>query len=339
MEITFENALKGIRSKQYMPVYLLHGAEPYFIDHIVDLLEDKVLTEAEKAFNASILYGRDVQSKSVLDHARQFPMMSEKRLVIIKEAQSMRDIKSLESYFNQPSESTVLAIAYKKKADGRASWLKTAKKSSDIAVVQSDPIPEYKIASWLQGYIKSIGLTIAPDALNMMILYLGSDLKKLTNEIEKVRLNMEGKEIDVSLIEKYIGISRDFDVYALLRAISEGNKAKAQNIANNLEENQKTQPLQLIIPGIATYFEKVIVVAQNFKKDDRTLASMIGTYPSFIKEYRQMAKRYNYHTLRKIYSQLVKADGYSKGLDRKNSTGILKELVGNILLYQRALVR
>ena len=331
-----EALLKDVKKGDVLPVYLLYGEEPYFIDVLTKYFEANLLTEAESAFNMSVLYGRDVDAKQILDHARQFPMMATRRVVILKEAQAMRDLKALESYIQSPSPQTVFVIAHKKKIDGRIKWVKSAKTSDKVGCFQSDPVPEYKLNEWINGYVRSQKLQIAPEGIEMLSHNLGSDLKKISNEIEKLRLNIEGNSIDVSDIEKLIGVSRDYDVYALLKSISNGDTVKVHQITDNLESNKKDQPLQRILPAMATYFEKVLVVAQHFKKDDRALSSMIGTFPGFVKEYRNTARRYGYSGLYRIYHKLVKADAMSKGMDRRNQDGILKELIGEILLLQRS---
>jgi len=332
-----EQLISDVISGQVLPVYIVHGTEPFFIDKITSVIEQRLLTEGEQAFNQSVLYGRDVDSKQVLDYARQFPMMAERRVVIIKEAQGMRDLKSLGAYVAAPSPQTVLLIAHKKKIDGRIKWVKDAKKSELIGMFASEPVPEYKLNAWITRYVKSQKLKLTGDAIEMLGQYLGTDLKKITNEIEKIKVNInEGETIDVDAVEKYIGISRDYDIYALLKALSNGDVSRVHEITYNIESNIKVQPLQMIIPGMASYFEKVLVVAQNFNKDDRTLGSMIGSYGSYVKEYKQMARRFGYKGLIKVYKLLLIADAQSKGFERRKPDGILKELVGKILLYQQA---
>jgi len=313
-----EQLISDVISGQVLPVYIVHGTEPFFIDKITSVIEQRLLTEGEQAFNQSVLYGRDVDSKQVLDYARQFPMMAERRVVIIKEAQGMRDLKSLGPYVAAP-------------------WVKDAKKSELIGMFASEPVPEYKLNAWITRYVKSQKLKLTGDAIEMLGQYLGTDLKKITNEIEKIKVNInEGETIDVDAVEKYIGISRDYDIYALLKALSNGDVSRVHEITYNIESNIKVQPLQMIIPGMASYFEKVLVVAQNFNKDDRTLGSMIGSYGSYVKEYKQMARRFGYKGLIKVYKLLLIADAQSKGFERRKPDGILKELVGKILLYQQA---
>ncbi len=331
-----DNILKDLKQSKFLPVYILYGDEPYFIDTITDFIENNILDEAQKAFNQSILYGRDVDVKQILDHARQFPMMSDRRVVIVKEAQTMKDLKALDTYMKSPSPQTILVIAHKKKLDGRIKWIKDAKKSEEIGMLNAQPIAEYRMSKWIKEYVRSAKLKISESAVEMMTQHLGTDLKKIANEIEKIKVNLKsGGTIDVTVIEKYVGISREFDVYALLKAMSKGDIEKVQQIVINIEENEKNQPLQMIIPGMAAYFEKVIIVSQNFTKDDRSLGSMIGAYSSFVKEYRDMASRFGAIGLIKIYSLLVRADAQSKGLDKRKSDGILKELIGKILLFEK----
>lgn len=332
-----KDVMKALKAKDYMPVYVLHGEEPFFIDQITSYIEKNVLNEGEKAFNMSVLYGRDVDSKQILDHARQFPMMSPWRVVIVKEAQGIKDLKQLESYMASPSPQTILVLAHKKKLDGRIKWVKDAKKADNICMMSSAVVPEYKLSKWISSYLKAEKLSASPEAIEMIANHLGNDLKKVTNEISKIKINIDqGTLIEESHIEKYVGVSKDYDIYALLKALSQGNISRVHEITYNIEANEKVQPLPMIIPGMAAYFERVLIVAQHLKKDDRSLASMIGVYDSFVKEYRMMANRFGLARLIKIYELLVKADGYAKGYGRKGSTGILKELIGTILLYQRA---
>ncbi len=332
-----DKIIGDIKTGTILPVYVLHGAEPFYIDQVTSYIEANLLTEAEKAFNQSILYGREIDPKQVQDHARQFPMMAQRRLVILKEAQAMRDLKGLGTYIATPSPQTVLVIAHMKKIDGRIKWVKDAKKSAAVGVMMSEPVPEYKLNKWISNYVRTQKMKITPDATEMLAQYLGTDLKKVTNEIAKVKVNLpEGSTIDVAAVEKYIGISRDFDVFALLKAMSNGDTARVHQITYNLEDNAKVQPIQKIIPGMANYFERTLIVAQHFKKDDNTLSSMIGAYSSHVKEYRSMARRYGYKGLIKIYELIVEADAQSKGVERRRPDGLLKELIGKILLCQQA---
>ena len=333
---TGQQCIADLKKGKVMPVYVLHGTEPFYIDEVTKYMEDELLSDAEKAFNQSILYGRDVDARTVLDHARQYPMMAERRVVIVKEAQSMRDLKNLDTYISTPSPQTVLVVAHKKKLDGRIKWVKEAKSSDQVGLLASEPVPEYKIQRWLLDYIKSIGMTIAPDAAEMMTQHLGTDLKKITNEIAKVRVNLQDqKDITVKEIERYVGISRDYDIYELLKALAQGDITKVHTVSLQIEANSRDQPLQRVIPGIASYFEKVMIVSQHRKKDDNSLRRMIGAYASHVKEYKMMANRFTPEGLQKIYHMLVKADAAAKGVQRRRPAGILIELIGKMILLQR----
>ncbi len=334
---TGQQCIADLKKGKVMPVYILHGTEAFYIDEVTKYMEDELLSDGEKAFNQSVLYGRDVDSKSVLDHARQFPMMAERRVVIVKEAQGMRDLKSLDSYISNPSPQTVFVLAHKKKLDGRIKWVKEAKTSDQVGLLASEPVPEYKIQRWLQDYIKGLGMTISPDAAEMMTQHLGTDLKKITNEISKIRVNLQTRnDITAEEVEKYVGISRDYDIYGLLKALAQGDISRAHTISLQLEANSRDQPLQRVIPGMASYFEKVMIVSQHRQKDDNSLGRMIGAYSSHVKEYKMMASRYTYEGLQKVYHMLVKADAAAKGVDRRRPSGILTELIGKLILLQRS---
>ena len=263
-------------------------------------------------------------------------MMAERRVVIVKEAQSMRDLKNLDTYIASPSPQTVFVLAHKKKLDGRIKWVKEAKSSDQVGLLASEPVPEYKIQRWLQTYIGSIGMTISSDAAEMMTQHLGTDLKKITNEISKIRVNLQDRnDITVVEVEKYVGISRDYDIYGLLKSLAQGDIARVQTISLQIESNSKAQPLQRVIPGIASYFEKVMIVSQHRQKDDNSLGRMIGAYANHVKEYKMMASRYTTDGLQNIYHMLVKADAAAKGVERRRPNGILTELIGKIILLQR----
>jgi len=174
---TSRQCLADAKKGKVCPVYVLHGTEPYYIDEVTRYMEHELLSESEAAFNLSVLYGREVDAKSVLDHARQFPMMTERRVVIIKEAQFMKDIKGLESYMSSPSPQTVLVLGHKKKLDGRIKWVKGAKTSDQIAMLHAEPVPDYKLMGWLIDHIKGINMEITPDAAELLAQHVGNDLK------------------------------------------------------------------------------------------------------------------------------------------------------------------
>ena len=331
----YSSLFKELKNKQYKPVYILHGAEPYFIDLLTHHFEHQVLPEGERSFNQDVLYGIDIDAGKVKDYANQYPMMAERRVVVVKEARFMKDLKGLESYLLQPSPQTILVIAHPdKKIDGKLSLLKKAKKSPDIGVFLSDPVTEWKLEEWIRTYLKSEGLTMNPDGVSLLAQSLGTDLKKIVNEIEKLRLNIDGRtNITEDDIDQYIGISKEYNVFALCKAISTRDVVQMQYIATNLAENVKKEPLVKLLPAIASHIEKILIAHQNLKSDRGSAAKAIGVNPYIVPEYLAAARNYSEDGLKKIYALVVAWDGRVKGVNnRQGEQGLLQELIGNIII-------
>ncbi len=329
-----EGILKELKAGQYNPVYLLHGEEAFFIDQVSDYIEEHVLDDGGKAFNLSVLYGREVDSKQVLDHARQFPMMASHRVVIIKEARGMKDLAKLGSYIEQPAPQTLLVIAHKDKAiDGRIGWVRKAKKLDHVAIFKSVPIRDYNIEKWVSGYIASQGLSITPEANRLLCQSLGTDLSKITNEVEKIQLNIEDGKIDVDVVTRNVGISKEFNVFELISAIAKRDAARVQFITTQMEANTKREPIIKLLPQLGAFVEKSLVALQHINKDDRSLSSVLGVHWMFVKDYKSAVRNYGEGGLRRMYTYIVEADGRVKGVNyRRGDQDVLKELVGKILL-------
>ena len=331
-----DQLIKELQQGKFKPVLIFHGEESYFIDKAVEIVENEVLSESEKAFNFSMLYGGEVDFKQVMDHARQFPMMSEKRVVILKEAAQMRSLEGLKSYFLNPAPDTILAVAHpNKRIDGRSKWFKEIKDLTHVAILQSDKIKEYKLGQWLSEYLRSRGRTISPQANLLMCEYLGNDLKKLTNEISKIEINLEvGQTIDTDEIEKYVGISKSYNVFELLSALGNRDFKKSHFIVQNLQENMSSNPMPMISAAFFQHFQKVMIAQENSRMSDRDLASQLRVNPYFVKDYKAAARKYTRDGLKQIISDILKADAMSKGVEnrRVESEQILKELVGKVLL-------
>jgi len=329
-----DKIIKELKSGDFKQVYLLHGEEAFFIDQVSDYIENNVLDEGGKAFNLSLLYGREVEFKQVLDHARQFPMMASHRVVIIKEAKGMKELASLGAYIEKPSPQTILVIAHKDKAiDGRIAWVKKAKKLEHVAVFKSDPIRDYNIEKWVPTYLSTLGLTITPDANRLLCQSLGTDLSKITNEIEKVQLSLKGTKINADIIAKNVGVSKEFNVFELISAIAQRDPKRVQFIATQMEQNTKREPIIKLLPQLGAFVEKALVASQHISKDDRTLSGMIGVHFMFVKDYKSAVRNYGEAGLRRIYKYILQADGRVKGIEyRRGDQDVLKELVGKILL-------
>ncbi len=333
---TADHILTELKQGKYRPIYILHGEEAYFIDEITDYIEAHALTDSEKAFNQVVIYGRDANFKTLIDEARQYPMMSQRRVVILKEAQDMVDLKEMGSYIASPSDMTVMVIAYKnKKIDGRITWVKDAKKSPHIAMLHSAAVREYNLSKWINEYLRSKNRKIAPDANMLLAEYLGTDLKKLVNEISKVELNIPtGKMIEVADVEKYIGISKEYNIFALLKELNKRDPYKVHIILQNLVDNIHKNPVQMMIPAMNNHFQRIHITHHHARTADAQLAKLLKVGPYFVKEYKEAIKYYTEPQVRKVFKLLCRYDGQSKGMGRRSGTPpgeLFKELVLQIL--------
>ena len=258
--MTFEQIKAEISARRFQPVYLLMGDEPYFIDQSTELLIEKVLPEEEKDFNQTILYGMETNVANVITLARGFPMMSDYQLVVVKEAQGLSKIEELELYVKNPLKSTVLVINYKNGTIDKRKKL-YAECSKQGIVFESAKIPEYKIPAFINSFIQSKGLAIDGKSAQMLTDYLGNDLSKLTNEIDKLLIAIPAgqKQITADLIEQNIGISKDFNNFELLKAVIEKNVFKVNQIADYFEKNPKNNPYIMTLGVLFNFFSNLMI--------------------------------------------------------------------------------
>lgn len=331
--MNFEQILSDLKNKIYYPVYFLAGEEPYYIDTISDIIEKEVLAEEEKDFNQTIVYGRDTNPMEIISMAKRYPMMSNHQVVIVKEAQNILKIEELEPYFANPLESTVLVINYKyKKIDKRKSFFKNIGKKG--VLFESKKIYDNKIPEWIDKHLHGLGYTITPKAGIMLAEFLGSDLSKVVNEISKLILNIPGKtEINDDLIEKNIGVSKDFNIFELQNAIGTRNILKANHIGNYFAANPKENPLVKTITILYGYFSKLLVYHQLKDKSRNNVASALSVNPFFVKDYQVAAKNYSLGKLTAIISLLREYDLKSKGVNNisTNDGELLKEFLFKVL--------
>lgn len=334
--MTHDQILQDLRAGKVQPVYFLHGTEPYFIDLISNYAEHELLSEAEQAFNLTILYGKDTDHLTVLDAARRYPMMAQRQVVVLKEAQDMKSLPELQSYVEKPMPSTALFICYKHKKFNTATKFGAALKAH-AAVLETKEIYEDKMPAWVQDYLKSKSLKITPAALNLVVEYLGTSLSKVVNELDKLALNLPpGTEVNESHIETHIGISKDYNVFELNRALGERNILRAGRIVNYFGANPKDNPLIGTIAALYSFFSKVYILKFMAGKSDKDQAEALklrGTW--FLKDYAVAAKNYSPRKLEDIFGYLHEYDLKSKGvnLDSTNYEDgeLLKELVWKIL--------
>lgn len=335
--MTLAELTKEIKSRKFRPVYLLHGEEPYFIDQITDLLEKTVLNDAERGFNQTTFYGKDTDMASILSASKRFPMMSEYQLILVKEAQDLKWGKDesndhVLAYFEKPLQSTVLVLAYKyANFDKRKKLFKLIEKSG--VVFQSEAVRDYKLASWIEDLVKSKGAQIAPQASALMAEYLGTDLSKVANETDKLLLNLApGTTINTEHIQRNIGISKEFNVFELQKALASRNFYKSNQIINYFAANPKSHPMVVILANLNSWFTKILLYHTLENKGNA--AKELGVNPFFVKDYEMAARSFPGEKVIQIIGLLRTYDLKSKGVDSTGNVdqgSLLKELVFSIL--------
>jgi DNA polymerase III subunit delta len=331
--MTFEQIIDKLKNKIYYPVYFLSGEEAYYIDEISDYIEKNVLTETEKEFNQTIIYGRDTTVLSIISAAKRYPMMANYQVVIIKEAQDVQKIEELEKYIENPLQSTLLVINYKyKKIDKRKTFSKLIEKKG--VLFESKKLWDNQVPEWINRFVSQKGYRITPKATAMLTEYLGTDLSKIVNEISKLILNIPEKaEINESLVEQNIGISKDFNIFELQNAIGTRNIVKANQIANYFAASPKENPLVKTILMLFSYFTKLLIYHQLTDKSRNSVASALSVSPAFVRDYEIVARNYNPKKLEAIVSLLRNYDLKSKGVNNVSITEgeLLRELLFKIL--------
>ncbi|OLY92447.1 DNA polymerase III, delta subunit [Cnuella takakiae] len=298
--MTAEKIIGDLKKKAFKPVYWLEGEEDFFIDQVVKYAEQEILPESEAGFNLTVLYGKDTDWTQVINTCRRYPMFAEHQVVILKEAQEMRQIEKLEAYVDKPLTSTILVVAYKgKKVDGRTKLAKLLKEKGGMLTTKK--LYDNELPDWTQNMVRSKGFTINNKALVLLIDHIGNDLSRLSNEIDKLAINLgERRNITEDDIEQYIGVSKEFNVFELQQAIAARDMYKAIRIINYFEANPKAAPIQLILPSIYNFFSKVLMVFAAPSKDENTIATTLGVNRFFVRDYLATAQRYSQQAVERI---------------------------------------
>jgi DNA polymerase-3 subunit delta len=339
--MTANEILKDLKSKKYKPLYLLHGEEPYFIDLISDFFEHKLLSPAEKGFNQTVFYGKDSDMMMVLNAAKRYPMMADYQVVLVKEAQDLKwgsddtekkGINPLLNYLENPLTSTILVFCFKYGKFGKQKKTYKAIEKNGL-VFESAPLYDNKIPAWIESFLSEKKYKISPQASMLLSEYLGNDLSKIANELEKLLLNVNaGQEITVKHIHDNIGISKEYNVFELQAALGKKDVLKANQVVNYFEANPKANPLVLVLGNLNNFFSKVLLYHYIKDKSPQNAAREMGVNPYFIKDYEQAARSYNYAKTMDIISLLREYDLKSKGLNSTADDGaLMKELVFKIL--------
>ncbi len=334
MPVSFDEIMSDLRKRIFKPVYFLAGDEPYYIDIITDFIAEKVLTGEEKAFNQVILYGEDTTVASVIEISRRFPMMASHQVVIVKEGQVMKKIEDLALYLEKPLLSTILVFNYKYKTlDKRTKLYKAL--NSQGSYFESVKLRDYQVQPWIERYLMTKGIKINPDASAMLTEYLGSDLHKIVNELDKLLITLpSGKPvITTSLIEKNIGISKEYNNFELQKAIGEKNILKANMIVKYFGDNPADNPLIFTFASLFGYFTKILSYHYLSDKSPNNVAAVLKINPFFVKDYQTAASIYNPAKTIRIINLLRTYDLKFKGFgDPGTEPGeLLKELVYLIL--------
>jgi len=313
----------------YKPIYWLEGEEEYFIDKVMKYAEGNILNESETGFNLSVFYGKDADWAAVVNACRRYPMFAEKQVVLLKEAQQMRDLEKLEAYIENPLASTVFVVSYKeKRVDGRTRLAKLLKEKG--VVLTTKKLYDNQLPEWTEELVQSKELNISQKALMLLVDHIGNDLSRIENEIDKIAINLgKRKGITETDVEQYVGVSKDFNVFELQAALATKNLSKAIQIIQYFEANPKAASIQLVLPSLYTFFSKVFMIYGLNTRDEKTIATSLGINSFFIKDYLRTTMVYSYADVEKLLLLLSDYNLKSIGINNSGTTdgSLLKEMV------------
>lgn len=334
-ELSCDDILKELRAKQYRPIYYLMGEESYYIDLIADYITDNVLSETEKEFNLTVVYGADVDIATVINAAKRYPMMSEYQVVIVKEAQAIRNMEELSFYLQKPLDSTILVICHKHGTLDKRK--KLAAEVEKIGILfESKKIKDSQLPAFINSYMKRKGIDMEPKASAMLADFVGTDLSRLTGELEKLIITLPTgqKRVTPEQIEKNIGISKDYNNFELRSALVEKDILKANEIIKYFEENPKTNPIQMTLSLLFNFYSNLMLSYYSPEKTEQGIASWLGLKsPWAARDYLTAMRRYNGVKTMQIIGEIRYADAKSKGISNASMSDgdILRELVFKIL--------
>lgn len=339
MAVTYQDILSNLKNNQYAPVYFLQGEESYFIDEVIKYVEQNAMDEGMRSFNQVVLYGKDANIPDIINHAKGFPMMSERKVVIVKEAQEIAGFakeeneKMLISYLENPQPSTVLVFGYKYKTlDKRKKVGKTIDQKA--VMMTATKFYDNQIPTWVESFVKSRKRTIDQKALQLIVENIGNNLTRIANEIDKMLINIgEEPKITAEHVYKNIGISKEYNVFELQKALTFKNVLKANEIITYFKSDPKSNPLIPIVANLFSFYNKILLLHHSKDKSDKHLASLLGVHPFFVKEYNMAARNYPLSKVVANIRHLKIADMKSKGIDYPSQPEgeILKELIFNLI--------
>lgn len=324
---------KSIKAKDYSPIYLIYGDDLFTIEKLNELFETSILTEDEREFNQTVLYGSDVRAEDIIVHARRFPMMSEYQVVIVKEVQTMKDFKNMEPYAANPQSSTILVLSFSGKGpDKRQKAVQIIAK--DYVMVETETIKEEKVPGWINSYITQKEYSIEPDAAILLAEFTGPDLARASMEADKLMLNeKKGHRFTSSDLEKHTGLNKEYNIYELQKALAHKDIFKSNSIGFYFAKNEKERPLPVVISLLYTFFSKVLTYHYLKSKGENNIGKSMGIWPKQMQEIEAAARNYSPAKLIHVIHHLRKADLQFKGYYSNNNKapGILKELIFKII--------
>jgi DNA polymerase-3 subunit delta len=330
MTAEIKKLLQSLKSGQYAPVYLIDGEEPYYLDIITNHFEE-ILKPEERDFNLMILYGKDAEWADVVNACRRFPMFAEKQVVILKDAAQLKGFNELAGYLENPAPTTIFLIENRfKKADGRSKVVKLAKEKGFY--VTSEKIRDEQVPNWIQAYGREIGFEVGEREAQILATHLGNDLQKIANEIEKVRINVpDEKHLTAQLIQKYIGVSREYNVFEFPEALTNGDKDKLYRMLSYFIANPKAAPMPLLIGSFYNHFNRLYQAHFLGGKSEKEMAAALGTYPSRLREIMAAAQRWPLPRLEYCLLLLGKYSTMAVGIgSNTHDSELLKEMIGKM---------
>jgi DNA polymerase-3 subunit delta len=331
--LSAEQIILDWKKKIFKPVYWLEGEEEYFINEVMEFAEHQILPEEEKAFNLTVFYGKDAEWASIVNACRRYPMFAERQVVLLKEAQQMRDIAKLEPYIQQPLGSTVFVVSYKdKKVDGRSKLAKLLKEKGEL--LSTKKIYDNQLPEWVTELLQAKGLTIDQKALYLLIDHIGNDLTRIKSEIEKIQINLGvRKTIHEDDVENFVGISKEYNAFELQAALARKDLSKALRIIQYFQSNPKAAPIMLVLPALYNFFSKVYMIFGITAPDEKTTAAALGISPFFVKDYMLAAKNYGFAGTENVLLLLHHYNLKSLGVNSVNIEDgeLMKELIVKVI--------
>jgi len=331
--MSVEKIITDWKKKSFKPIYWLEGEEEYFIEKVIAYAEHNILSKSEVSFNLSVFYGKDAGWADIVNACRRYPMFAERQVVILKEAQQMKDVEKLETYIENPLSSTIFVVSYKgKKLDARKKFTKLVKERG--VLVTTKKMYDSQLPEWTKELLQSKGLSISQKGLALLVDHIGNDLIRIENEIDKILVNL-GKRTNITEedIEEYIGVSKDFNVFELQTALASKDIARAIRIIQYFEANPKAAPIQLVLPSLYSFFSKVFMIFGAGESDEKAMAAVIGVNPYFINDYLKASRLYTYPEIENVLMLLHHYNLKSVGVGDTGTedASLLKEMVVKIM--------